>query len=751
LKEGSLTASEVAYQVGFGSPAYFSKCYRDHFGFLPSETSMDTLPEEATDVPQRVANRELMHNFPVQTTSFIGREKEIETILSMIENHRIVSLIGTGGSGKTRLASEVVKQCLVSFEDGIWFVDLAPVESEELVLKQIMSSLEIAENPGRDLMEVVIDRIREKNLLILLDNCEHLLGACTEISGTLIGSVPGLHLLVTSREALKLHGEKVWEIPPLTLIDPASINDVEHAKSAESVRLFSERAQLQNPGFELASENVTAVATICQKVDGIPLAIELVASRTRHLDTSTLLDRLGERFAELSSPDPRTVDRQKNLLATIEWSHKLLKENERALFRKLSVFTGGFDLQAVEEVCTNESLPKESILDLLSRLIDTCLIQATYKKAGQMRYRMLETLRQFAMNQLINQNEADDISKKHLAYFTSLADQSHEERMSAQAAWMEKLYMELNNILAALRWSEMNDQTMHSRLAGSISWFWARSNHYSTATEILERNLSFNNLDKESLARIVSGYGTLLLTTADIQKGLDLLKRGLSLWHELRNSKEEALVLAEISNGLFGLGENDAGLEYAKKGFALAGKLGDPGIELYCMLPVGMGLVVVNNTKEARSMAKSILKLAEELNHLFGVFAGHHFLGDCSLIEGKYEEGESEYGKGMEATLKYNDTSYTCMDMLGVAMSVAGQGRYAKALRINAAAASTAKSYGFIIPEELPLVFWQELIEKHIRKTRKKLGEDLTYKYEEEGRYMSFEEAVEYALDFDRD
>ncbi|KPK87253.1 MAG: hypothetical protein AMS27_02825 [Bacteroides sp. SM23_62_1] len=749
LKEQSYTVSEVAYAVGFGNVTYFCTCFRDHFGYTPGEVG--NYKEEPEEVQITGIKEGVMKNFPVQTTSFIGRENEIKTILGLEKEHRIVSLIGTGGCGKTRLACEVVSKLQNEYKDGIWFVNLAPVEAEELVIKQIMSTLGIAEIPGTDMFEILIQKIGNKNLLILLDNCEHLLSACAELSGKLIESIPCLSLIVTSREALNITGEKVWLIPPLSLIDPTSVIDEEYANRSEAVRLFADRALLNNPGFKLTKENMKEVATICQRVDGIPLAVELVASRIKYMDAKTMIDRFGGKLAEIPSMDPGIIERHKTLQATIEWSYNLLTEEEKALFRSLCVFTGGFDVTAAEEVCTDEFLPKESIFDLLTRLIDTCLVQTFYTENRKMRYNLLETLRQYGMNLLSEYKEKDEISRRHLEYFTRIVDLSFKERMSSQSKWLELLEIEHDNMLAALRWSDQYDTDGFNRLAGSLSWFWARSNHYSTAIEILEKVIASNITNKETLARLVTGYGNLLTTCPDQQRALSLLKQGLSIWRVLEDKKEEAYVLAKIAELLCSMGEDAPGLEYARLAYSLANELNDPGVELYCMLAVCQGLVDLKKTAEARLMARKLSGLAEKLKNMYGILASHHFLGDCALIEGKFYESEKEYGKGLSTTLMYNDTSFSCVEMFGIAMSVAGQGRYSKALRINAAVTKTAISNGFIVPEEVPAVFWKELVNQHIIGTREKLGEELTYKYEEEGRSMSFDEAVKYALNVDID
>ena len=318
LKNEPLTVAEAAYITGFRNASYFSKCFRETFGYPPVEVIKRTydIPdlEDHKEVDTSRDNRSLLHGFPVQTTSFIGREKEIGIIIDLIGKHRIVTMTGTGGCGKTRLACEVAALLVKDYPDGLWFVDLAPLlNPEELVLKQLMTSLGLTEAPGRDMMEIVVDSIREKKLLILLDNCEHLLRTCAELAKRLIEAVPGLSLLATSREALNISGEKVWVIPSLSMADPNTLIDIEHAGRSEAVRLFIDRARMNNQGFELVEKNAATVSSICHMLDGMPLAIELVSCRTRHMDTITMLDRLSERFDSLPSLDPGTSGRHRTI------------------------------------------------------------------------------------------------------------------------------------------------------------------------------------------------------------------------------------------------------------------------------------------------------------------------------------------------------------------------------------------------------------------------------------------------------
>lgn len=744
LKEQSFTISEVAFAVGFGSVNYFSNCFKEHFGYTPSEVEKYTEDDENDQTLP--GNKNLLKNFPARTTTFIGREKEIKTITDLINEYRIVSLVGTGGCGKTRLACQVLTKLEKKYNDGIWFVNLATVESEELVAKQLLNTLEIAEVAGKTIEEILLESIKSKELLILLDNCEHLLSVCAELTTKLIRETPGLSIITTSRKALYVNGEKIWLIPPLSLVEPSKISNLDYANKSEAVRLFTNRALLNNHGFKLTNENSKEVALICHKVDGIPLAVELVASRTKYMDIKTMISRFDGRLAEIPSMDMQTVERHKTLEATIEWSYNLLNEEEKTLFRCLSVFAGEFDLDAVEEVCSKELIPKGKILDLLSNLIDTNLVQTVYTEDRKMRYFLLETLRQYGTKILTEKKEREEISRKHLEYFTLLSEKAYDERMSSQAYWMNKMQMEHSNILAGLRWAENHKPEQFQRFAANLSWFWGRSNDYSMAIEILEKVINSEIKDEETQARLNTGYGSLLTTSGDSQRAQSLFKHGLKLWHKLKNKKEEALLLAALADLLYMVEDNEAAMKFAEQGYSLAVELNDSAVEIYCTLVVTFGLVCEKNIAKARPLTKKALKLAEEFENLYLVFASHHLLGDCALINGNYLESEKEYAKGLETTLKYGDTSSAVTELVGVAMSVAGQGRHAKALRLNAAATSLAKSFGCIVPEEFTLTFWKEQIQLLIVETRKKLGEELTNQYEEEGRVMSFDETVKYAL-----
>ncbi len=753
LENESLTVAEAAYMTGFGSATYFSKCFHDYFGYPPVEVTKRTFkvsdPEEHKEGDASDESGNHLHNFPIQTTSFIGREKEIEIIIDLIEKNRIVTLTGTGGCGKTRLACEVVAQLAKDYPDGIWFVNLAPVQTVDLVAKQLMNTLGLSEMPGGDRMRIVEESIRNKRLLILLDNCEHLLITCAEIARRLIESVPGLSLFVTSREALNIKGERVWIVPSLTLTDSATVIDIEQAESSEAIRLFTDRANLNNPGFELVMENASAISTICHQVDGMPLAIELVASRTRHMDIMTMLDRLSKRFDRLPSLDPGIIDRHKTIERAIDWSYNLLPEDEKALFRQLSVFSGGFDLITVEEVCANESMQGERILDLLSQLVEKSMIQTVYQPGQQMRYKLLETLQRFAANLHAEKGEAEETRIRHLKYFNRMAENAYEVQYEAQSKWAGWLETEGDNLLSALNWAESNSPEYFAELACSLSWFWRLRSDLLMGINYLERALAKSIDLPKTHARALLGLGLHTWMSGDSQNAVAYMHKSLDIWRKLDSPGELAIALAEISEPLLHSGERDASLKYSEEALELARELGKPGLINHCLIYYCTGLVHTMQYEKGEPLVEELLLSSKKLENIFGIESALHLMGDSAIGMKDFKLGEKRYAKGIETSFRHGGLMYATFDTQGVAFAISGQGRYAKAIRLDTAAREQFKKLG--IKVDGMVGFWDEWIETYIGGARKEVGEELTKQYEEEGIAMGFDSAVEYALDFNKD
>jgi len=753
LKNESLTVAEAAYMTGFGSATYFSKCFRDYFGFPPFEVTKRTFDgadlEDQNEGDAREENSSRMYNFPIQTTSFIGREKEIKIIYDLIRKNRIVTLTGTGGCGKTRLACEVVAQLVEDYPDGTWFVDLAPVKTVDLVAKQLMNTLGLSEILGVDLMKTVEESIRDKKLLILFDNCEHLLITCAEIARRLIESVPKLSLLFTSREALNIKGEHVWIIPSLTLVDAAAVYSVEQAESSEAVRLFTDRARLNNPGFELVVENASAVSTICNYVDGIPLAIELVASRTRHMDTITMLDRLSERFEKLPSLDPGIIERHKTIEAAIEWSYNLLSADEKVLFRRLCVFSGGFDLVAVEEVCANEPIIRERILDLLSQLVEKSMIQTVYRPGRKMRYKLLETLQRYASNLLSEKGEVEETRKRHLEYFTRMAENAYEEQFEAQSKWADWLEKERDNMLSSLNWAESNSPEYFVELAGFLYGYWRLRSDVTMGKAYLERAVAKNIDLPEIHARALLGLGLLTQMTGDRESGIHIMRTSIENWRKLDNPRELAIALCEITEPLLHSGERDASFNFSEEALEIARELGNPGLINYCLIYFCTMLIHTKQYDKGKPLVEELLLSSKKLENIWGIECAYHYLGDCGVGTEDFIEGEIQYAKGVETSFKHGTLWLAAYDTQGVAFALSGLGRYAKAIRLDAAAREQLKKLG--IEVDGMFGFWDKWIETYIEGAKKEIGKERTMQCQEEGIKMGFEKAVEYALDFNKD
>ncbi len=690
------------------------------------------------------------HNLPAQLTSFIGREKEMHTVKDLISRHRLVTLTGPGGCGKTRMSIEAAAQLVPAFEDGIWFVDLAPITNEDRVIVEIAEALSITGVANKPLIETIIETIKKQKLMILLDNCEHLIKTCAEVSGQLVQSTSHLKILATSRESMGITGEQVCRVPSLTLLDPKAIIDLESVRRSEAVMLFNDRARLNNPEFELVPEDVTEVATICNKLDGMPLAVELVARRTRHMDPKMILDRFGDRFEKVTSSDPGISKRQQTLQATIEWSYNLLSDTEKLLFTRLSVFSGGFDLAAAEEVCSDDQLPKEFILETLSALVDRSLVY-TMKAADQsMRYNCLETLRQFGHHLIKESTDQDALNKKHFHYYLSLAEEAYLEQYEEQLKWLNILDVEEDNVMAALEWSENYSPEDFCRLSGSLAWYWSQKTKLVLGRQFLEEAHSFEISEPVIRARVLQGLGSIMFFFNERERGIELTKESLNIWRGLNNLQEQAFLLAQLA---FFYSSNPSNIEtrlsYSESGLDIARQLEKPGLVNYCLTSLCQVLVHSKQFERGLPYVEELIESSEKLEQPMGIMNARHYHSDCALAKKDYHEAERRYGLGISLGVKYGTDWIAFVDMQGIAFALSGQQRWKKSLRLNAASVEKGRILGVSLYGVLE--FWDEWIDTYIEGAKKEVGEELAKQYEAEGIAMGFDKAVEYALDFEKD
>ena len=409
--------------------------------------------------PLRASKAVVSQHLPMQLTSFVGRDDQLTQVRELLTQNRLVTLTGAGGTGKTRLAIEVARQHSGGFGDGICYVDLAPITDPDVVPIAVARAFELPDQPGRSTMDALLRFVRDRQMLVVLDNCEHLLDASAELVVALLGAAPGLTLLATSREAIGVAGELGWRVPSLSLAD-------------ESIELFADRARHARSDFTVTDDNAATVAEICARLDGLPLAIELAAARVRALSLTEIVESLHDRFRLLTGGARTAVRRQQTLRASVDWSHVLLTEPERVLFRRLAAFLGGFDLDAAQAVAGGGDVQRYQVVDQLTLLVDKSLVVAD-DRGGRTRYRLLETVRQYALEKLGESGEADIVRARHRDHYTSMAALLDAPAGSDYGQRLEQANTEIDNLRAAFGWSRENsDIELALTLASSLQLLW---------------------------------------------------------------------------------------------------------------------------------------------------------------------------------------------------------------------------------------------------------------------------------------
>ena len=427
--------------------------------------------------PLRVRTIVASHNLPAQLTSFVGRQAQMGELRQIIMDNRLVTLTGAGGAGKTRLAIEVASELSTEFSDGVWYVDLAPITNPVVARVCVARTLGLPDQPGRSTMELLVRFFGEKKILLLLDNCEHLLDACGTIVVELLAACPQLTILATSREPLGVPGELSWRVPSLPLAD-------------EAILLFADRARRTRSDFVVGEDNQALVTEICERLDGMPLAIELAAARVRALSLRQIVDSLHDRFRLLTGGARTAVRRQQTLRASVDWSHALLTEPEQVLFRRLAAFMGGFDLDAAQAVGAGSEVESYQLLYQLSLLVDKSLVVADDTGDG-MRYRLLETVRQYAQEKLGDSGEADRVRARHRDYYASTATHLESTAQPGDEPWIEWAKVEIDNLRAAFAWSRENsDPEAALRLVSTLHRFWLRGWRFREALAAFDAMLA---------------------------------------------------------------------------------------------------------------------------------------------------------------------------------------------------------------------------------------------------------------------
>ncbi len=592
-------------------------------------------PDLVNDFPPlRTPKAVAASNLPVQLTRFVGRENQLTQLRAMLAENRLVTLTGAGGSGKTRLAVQVAGRLADEFgrfPDGVWYADLAPITDPEVVPVAVARALGLPDQPGRSTMDTLTRFVADRRMLMVLDNCEHLLDACADLVVALLGSAAGLTVLATSREAIGVAGEVGWRVPSLSLAD-------------EAVELFADRVRHIRPDFAVSAANTAAVSEICRRLDGLPLAIELAAARMRALSLAEILESLHDRFRLLTGGARTAVRRQQTLRASVDWSHALLTEPERVLFRRLAAFLGGFDLPAARAVAGYDEVEPFQVLDLLTLLVDKSLVLADDNGAsgvrGRTRYRLLETVRQYALEQLGESREADIVRARHRDHYTAMAALIEAPAGGDYEGHIERADLEIDNLRAAFGWSRENREKFGNEqalaLASSLQPLWQARGRLREGLTWFDTALADGDAQHSEVAPAVRARAladsSLLGFWVGTADSPDRAQQALAIAREVGDPALLARALA-ASGYIVGFFDADVAREYLAEAISLARELGDRW--RLSQILVTQAIALLGDPIALRAAAEEGRDLADAIGDRFGSRRFRWRLGLAQLLSGE--------------------------------------------------------------------------------------------------------------------
>jgi predicted ATPase/DNA-binding SARP family transcriptional activator len=761
---------EVYWQAGQHSAAL--KQYQTCEQILRKELNLDPQPEtralykkilkgevKPTHIEKQTEAVLPKNNLPLQLSSFIGREKEQDEIVNLAKKNRLISLVGTGGIGKSRLSIQAGFALLNEFPNGTWLIELAPLSDPALVAQAIVNTLGLLEQAGRSHLSILTDFLQNKRTLLILDNCEHLIQACAELAETLLRACPELHILATSREALSIAGEAVYLVPSLTTPDPLK-STLGTLSQYEAVQLFLERAQSAVRDFSLTQGNAHAIAQVCHHLDGIPLALELAAARVRGLSVEQIASRLDDRFHLLTGGARTVLPRHQTLQAMIDWSYDLLSESERTLLCRLSVFAGGWTLEAAEAVCAGDGLESDEILDLLLRLVDKSLVIAETQGA-EPRYDMLETIGQYAREKLWQTGEGELLRQGHLAYFVELAERAEPNlRAFGMIEWLNRLEAELDNIRIAMEYALESDIEVQLRMASALLWFWWIRDYRLEGIGWLERALSIEAMERGSkpllparaMLRAQACYaaGSLATWWSPLMREKDhaasLLEESLALFWELGLAGRRGMAYTILSlRGAVSLqGDFDRARSLIEDSLILFREMGDKFGIAECMAGLGAIALEEGNIPQARVRFEEHLTLSKEFGDKDGIAACLFQLGYLAAQEGDYQRGLSLCEESLAIARELGSRATIAYQLERFAFIVSAQSQVRRAARLLGAAYGLRESINSPIPAHERAEY-----DREVTALRAQMDEAAFAAIWAEGQAMTLEEAIAYARNDD--
>ena len=723
------------------------KSLRDELGLVPSRETQalyaaclrgEPRPGPSPTAPPLPAPAS-RHNLPSMLTNFIGREHEIGAIKQRLVQARLVTLTGAGGCGKTRLAIQTALSLVGNYADGVWLVELAALSDPDLAPQAIASSVGVREEPGRALLASLSEQLRARRMLLVLDNCEHLIDAAALAARTLLRACPRLQILATSREALRIAGEASYAVPPLSMPDPERPVRREHLLLYEATRLFVDRAALAQPAFRITEQNSELIARVCRRLDGIPLALELAAARLRMLSLEEIAGRLNDRFQLLTGDERGALPQHRTLRASIDWSFDLLTEPERALLRRLSVFAGGGTMPAVEAVGGADAL------DLLTRLVDKSLV-ITEPQGEATRYRLPETIRQYAQERLAAAGELNATRDGHLRFYLQMAQAAEPELEGAmQGDWLERLQRDHDNLRAALDWAGESGQTdLWLTLSLALRQFWFMRGHLAEGRARLEAILALpaGALLPAARAQALNSAALLARYQADYAGAQAHIREGLAIHRQLGDPKGIADALSNL--GYVTLQQGDAATARAlyEESLALNRGLGNPQGVGDALTHLAQVAALQNEYDTANALDGESLAIFRQLGDQQGVAWVLHKLGKTAVQQGQAEAARRLFAESLALCQQLGHQWGLAIALEGFAGVAAASGQPEQAARLAGAASVISEAAGIpLSPVD------QAWLEPWLKQAREALAPEVYAAAWAQGRALPTEQAARDALE----
>ena len=687
----------------------------------------------------------MSHHLPVQLTSFIGREREIAQVKGFMSTTRLMTLTGAGGAGKSRLAFQVAAATLEDFADGVWVAELAPIVDPVLVPKAVATALNVSEQPDRPLSDTLADDLHHRSLLLVMDNCEHLRTACAQLVERLLLACPALHILATSRLPLSVPGEMLWRVPSLSLPDARLDPSFEYIQHHEAVRLFVERARSAEPMFGLTADNAPAVAEVCRRLDGIPLAIELAAARTKVLAVGQIAARLDDRFRLLTGGSPSALRRHQTLRATMDWSYGLLSETERTLLRRLSVFAGGWTLEAAEVVCSGDGVESRDVLDVLARLVDNSLVVAETER-GETRYRLLETVRQYGQERLNEAREASRSQRRHRDWYLELAERGDARlRGPEEDTWLTRLEAEHDNLRAATEWSKAQADGAEGevRLARALEWCWYLLGHWSEGRARLEEAIARSkDASPSHLPKVLVGTVRLAYRQGDLRRAQAGCDRGLTLCRQVGDKSGTAQFL--IWSAIIAIAEArlQEATPLAEDALALCRETGDRWWAVEALAILGTLAMRQGDYERASTFHTEGLAISRKTGNANNITYALRGLGVLAVRQGDWRGAFAHYAECLALCKGARTPGVIAECLEGMARAASLRAAHERAAILFGAVERLFQTLGGHLPS------WADESDhaRHVASTRAGLGEAPFAAAWEKGRALTLEQAVAYAV-----